>query len=131
MEFLDNYSGRLMRAWEAGQKPIEGPSDDDGVATLVISFTAKGRPFIPTRFGFNREEDRCYIRPCRFTRELELDLLKTRIELQNLPGGRVFIGELGSYIKLWDGSKVEISSIGLGRFANLDEYIQTDAYMLG
>ncbi|MBL7669805.1 MAG: hypothetical protein JNM39_04910 [Bdellovibrionaceae bacterium] len=120
---MNNYVGRLQRATLPESGPFGPHFDEDGNLVAVLSFTSKYRPFIPTRSGYNREEDRCYIVQSRLTRELGLDLQKTRIELEDIPGGRVFIAADCTYIKLRDGKRVEVSSIGLGPYADPTQYI--------
>lgn len=115
-EFMHIYTDRMSRALAAGETPII-EFNRTGSATVVLSFTSKYRPFIPTSRSYNRPDQRLYIRECRFTRELGLELQRSRIELQSVPGGRIFINEDCAYIKLEDGQQVEVTSMGLGPYA--------------
>ncbi len=111
-EFLNLYVDRLQRAVAAGETPIIRFSDPAN-REIVLSFDKKYRPFIPSNLGFNKSEDRILIRECKFTRELGLELQNARIDMQDMSGGRVFVRNDGSYLKLKDGRQIKFSSMSL------------------
>lgn len=111
-EFRIIYFERLARAFRANETPICRISNDDK-SEIVLSYDQNYSPFIPANLGFNSPRERIRIRDCRVTRELGLGLQRVRIELNDMPGGRVFIRKNGSFLKLKDGSLRLVSGICL------------------